>query len=176
MNYWPAEVANLAPCHAPLFDWMKTLAAPGTRTAQIHYGANGWVVHHVSNPYGHTTPSDGLCGVWPLGAAWLCWHLWEHYRFGGDRTFLEETAYPLLKGAARFLLDFLVEEPQTGRLVTCPSHSPENRFVAADGSHAWFTWGATMDLEIIHDLFTHTVRAAEILGTDQEFAAELTTL
>lgn len=174
MNYWPAEAANLAPCHTPLFDWMKTLVEPGTRTANVHYGARGWVVHHVSNPYGHTTPSDGLFGVWPMGAAWLCQHLWEHYRFGGDNAFLAETAYPLLKGAARFLLDFLIEEPQTGRLVTCPSHSPENRFVAPDGFHAWFTYGATMDLEIIHDLFTHTVRAAEILETDADFAAELT--
>ena len=174
MNYWPAEVTNLAPCHTALFDWMKTLVEPGTRTAKVHYGADGWVVHHVSNPYGHTTPSDGLFGVWPVGAAWLCQHLWEHYRFGGDESFLADTAYPLMKGAARFLLDFLVEEPQTGRLVTCPSHSPENRFVAPDGSQAWFTYGATMDLEIIHDLFTHTVRAAQILQTDPEFSAELT--
>jgi len=175
MNYWPAEAANLAECHAPLFDWMKILVAPGTRTAKVHYGANGgWVVHHVSNPYGHTTPSDGLFGVWPMGAAWLCRHLWEHYRFSGNQNFLAETAYPLLKGAARFLLGFLVEEPQTGRLVTCPSHSPENRFVAPDGSHAWFTYGATMDMEITHDLFTRTVQAAEILGADKNFAAELT--
>ena len=109
MNYWPAEVANLSECHLPLVDYMYTLVDPGAKTAMVHYGARGWVVHHLSDVWGFTVPADGVWGVWPMGAAWLCLHYWEHYRFGLDATFLRDRAYPALKEAATFCLHFLVE-------------------------------------------------------------------
>lgn len=172
MNYWPAEVAHLAECHRPLFDYMDSLVASGRRTAQVHYGARGWVVHHLSDIWGFTTPADGVWGIWPMGAAWLAQHPWEHYRFGGDKRFLSRQGYPLMREAARFVLDFLVEDSQ-GRLVTNPSHSPENRFRTDDGTESMFTVGATMDREIIHDLFTNCIAASEILAVDAPFRAEL---
>lgn len=174
MNYWLAEPTNLAECHLPLFDYMDSLVPSGTKTARVHYGCRGWVVHHLSDIFGFTTPADGVWGVWPMGAAWLCGHPYEHYLFSGDKGFLAERAYPLMKGAAEFMLDFLVEDPQ-GRLVTCPSHSPENRFRKADGTESMFTYGATMDLAIIRDLFTNCIEAAETLGTDESFRRELQT-
>ena len=177
MNYWPAEVCNLAECHAPLFDYMDTLVEPGSRTAKIHYGAGGWVVHHLSDVWGFTTPADGVHGIWPVGAAWLCQHLWEHYRFSGDGEFLEKRAYPLMKGAARFILDFLVEAPEgtpvAGKLVTNPSHSPENSFLKPDGTRSMFTYAATMDLEIVHELFTNCLESIRILGGGEQFDADL---
>lgn len=173
MNYWPAEVTNLTECHEPLLDFIGTLVEPGGRTAKVHYGCRGWVVHHLTDVWGFTTPADGIQGVWPMGGAWLAQHLWEHYTYTGDRKYLKERAYPLMKGAARFCLDFLVEEPGTGRLVTNPSHSPENRFRKPDGTESKFTYGATMDLEILHDLFTNCIHASEVLDTDREFREEL---
>ena len=172
MNYWPAEAANLSECHMPLFDLMDSLVASGERTAQVHYGARGWVVHHLTDIFGFTTPADGVWGIWPMGAAWLAQHPYEHYEFTGDVDFLRERAYPLMKGAALFLLDFLVEEPG-GRLVTNPSHSPENSFRKPDGTTSMFTYGATMDLMIVHDLFTNCIEASTILGIDAEFREEL---
>jgi len=174
MNYWPAEVANLSECHLPLFDYMDSLVASGERTARAHYGARGWVVHHLSDIFGFTTPADGVWGIWPMGAAWLAQHPYEHYRFTGDETFLRDRAYPLMKGAALFLLDFLVEGPD-GRLVTNPSHSPENSFRTPGGGTSMFTCGATMDLVIIHDLFTNCIEASTILGIDAGFRQELQT-
>lgn len=172
MNYWPAEVANLGECHLPLFDYMDSLVPSGEHTAQAHYGARGWVVHHLSNVFGFTTPADGVWGIWPMGAAWLAQHPYEHYLFSGDRAFLEKRAYPLMKGAALFLLDYLAEDPQ-GRLVTNPSHSPENSFLKPDGTKSMFTYGATMDLMIIHDLFSNCIEASKILDSDAEFRAQL---
>jgi alpha-L-fucosidase 2 len=172
MNYWPAEVANLGECHLPLFDYMDSLVPSGERTARVHYGARGWVVHHLSDLFGFTTPADGVWGIWPMGAAWLAQHPFEHYLFSGDREFLAQRAYPLMKGAALFILDFLVEDPQ-GRLVTNPSHSPENSFKKSDGTKSMFTYGATMDLEIIHDLFTNCIEASKTLDADAEFRAQL---
>lgn len=172
MNYWPVEVANLAECHRPLFDYMQSLVPSGERTARVHYGCRGWVVHHLSDIFGFTAPADGVWGIWPMGAAWLCRHPYEHFLFSGDKEFLRRQAYPLMKGAALFCLDFLVEDPQ-GRLVTCPSHSPENRFRKSDGTESMFTYGATMDLMILHDLFTSCIDAARILGVDDDFRAEL---
>jgi alpha-L-fucosidase 2 len=172
MNYWPAEVCNLAECHVPLFDYMDSLVPSGERTAQVHYGCRGWVVHHLSDVWGFTTPADGVWGVWPVGAAWLCQHPYEHYLFSGDKEFLAERAYPLMKGAALFILDFLVEDPQ-GRLVTNPSHSPENSFRKPDGTKSMFTYGATMDLMIAHDLFTNCIEASKVLGIDELFRARL---
>ena len=172
MNYWPAEVCNLAECHVPLFDYMASLVPSGERTAKVHYGCRGWVVHHLSDVWGFTTPADGVWGVWPMGAAWLCQHPYEHYLFSGDEEFLANRAYPLMKGAALFILDFLVEDPQ-GRLVTNPSHSPENSFRRPDGTTSMFTYGATMDLMIVHDLFWNVIGASTVLGVDEPFRAEL---
>ena len=177
MNYWVPEICNLAECHIPLFDYMDTLVEPGSRTAEYHYGAGGWVVHHLSDVWGFTTPADGIWGIWPVGAAWLCGHVWEHYLFGGDKDFLIGQGYPLMKGAARFMLDFLVEAPEdtpfAGKLVTNPSHSPENSFLKPDGTRSLFTYAATMDLEIIHELFTNCIACIDVLGGDEEFRAEL---
>ncbi len=171
MNYWPAEVTNLADCHTPLFALLESLVEPGRETAKAHYNCRGFVVHHLTDAWGFTTPADGLCGLWPMGAAWMCYHLWEHFQFSRDVEFLAR-AYPTLREAALFMLDFLVQGPD-GYFVTCPSHSPENRFIAPDGSPCWFTYGATMDLQIIHGLFASVMAASEILNTDREFAREV---
>ena len=176
MNYWPAEPCNLAECHLPLFDWMESIVPSGERTAKVHYGCRGWVVHHLSNPFGFTTPADGVWGVWPMGAAWLAQHAWEHYAFGQDKDWLARQGYPLIKGAARFVLDFLVEAPPgtpvAGKLVPVPSHSPENSFRKPDGTVSKFTYAATMDLQICHDVLRNAAEAARVLGTDADFRAE----
>lgn len=176
MNYWPVEVCNLSECHLPLFDYMESLVKPGNITAKIHYAADGWVVHHLSDVWGFTTPADGVWGIWPVGAAWLCQHVWEHYLFTGDEQFLKNTAYPLMKGAARFILDFLVEAPEgtpvAGKLVTAPSHSPENSFLKPDGTRSMFTYAATMDLEIIHELFANCIQSIKIISEDGDFDAD----
>jgi alpha-L-fucosidase 2 len=176
MNYWPAEITNLSELHLPLFDLAEALVAPGEKTAKTLYGANGWVVHHLTDAWGFTAPADGPQGIWPMGAAWLAQHPWEHYTYTGDVTFLKKRAYPIMKGAARFILDFLVEAPAgtacPGKLVTNPSYSPENAFFLPDGSTSVFTYGATMDLEIIHDLLTHCIEACNILNQDKDFRDE----
>lgn len=176
MNYWPAEITNLSEMHLPLFDLSEALVKPGERTAQVLYGARGWVVHHLTDAWGFTAPADGPQGIWPMGAAWLVRHAWEHYCFNGDKDFLAKRGYPLMKGAARFILDFLVEAPAgtpyAGKLVTNPSYSPENSFFLPDGKESVFTYGATMDLEIIHDLLTNCMDASEVLGVDAGFRAE----
>jgi alpha-L-fucosidase 2 len=167
MNYWPAEVTNLAECHEPLFDLLEELREAGRRTAREHYGARGFVAHHNTDLWRVATPVDGArWGLWPLVAAWLSTHLFEHYAFGGDVSFLRR-AYPVLKEASEFLLDFLVEDEQ-GRLVTNPSHSPENAFVDEKGHEGVLCVGATMDFGIIRELFEGCLRAAEILGEDAE--------
>lgn len=173
MNYWPAEITNLSELHMPLFDLADALVEPGSKTAKVLYGADGWVVHHLTDAWGFTAPADGPQGIWPVGAAWLARHPWEHYAFTGDETFLRERAYPLMKGAAEFILDFLVEAPEgsacPGKLVTNPSYSPENAFFLPNGKTTVFTYGATMDMEIIHDLLTHCIMSCDILGVDADF-------
>ncbi len=177
MNYWPAEVANLAECHLPLFDLMDRLSKAGADTAKRMYGAEGWVVHHLTDVWGFTVPADGVWGVWPVGAAWLARHPWEHYLFTRDVAFLRQRGYPLMKGAAEFLLDFLVTAPEgtpfAGKLVTNPSHSPENAFRRADGTVSSFTYGSTMDLEIARDLFENCLAAAAVVGDYTEFVDRL---
>ena len=176
MNYWPAETTNLSECHLPLFDLMDNLVTPGSRTAQVQYGAKGWVVHHLTDTWGFTACADGPQGIWPMGAAWLARHPFEHYQFTGDKTFLAQRAWPLMKGAARFILDFMVEAPAgtpvAGRLITNPSYSPENAFYLPDGQQSVFTYGATMDLMIIHDLLTNCITASRILNLDADFRKE----
>ncbi len=173
MNYWLADATNIGECNAALFDYMDALAEAGAKTAKYHYAARGWVVHHLSDIFGFTAPADGIWGVWPMGGAWLAQHPWQHYLFTGDREFLARRGYPLMKGAAEFILDFLVEAPAgtpvAGKLVTAPSHSPENRFRKADGTVAQFTYAATMDIEICRDLLANCIAATRALGTDSEF-------
>ncbi|MDO8684852.1 MAG: glycoside hydrolase family 95 protein [Armatimonadota bacterium] len=172
MNYWPAEVCNLAECAEPLIELTDSLREPGRKTAQVHYGCKGWVAHHLTDAWGFTAPADGVWGIWPMGGAWLCQHVWEHYAFSGDRKYLKDRAYPIMKESAQFLLDFLVEDNK-GRLVTNPSHSPENSFRLPDGGTAVLCVGATMDFMVIHDLFTNCIQASEILNIDNEFREQL---
>ncbi|MFN8096426.1 MAG: glycoside hydrolase family 95 protein, partial [Vicinamibacteria bacterium] len=172
MNYWPAEVANLAECQEPLFDLIEELREPGRRVAKEHYGAGGFVAHHNTDLWRQATPVDGArWGLWPMGAAWLSTHLFEHYAFSGDEAFLRK-AYPTLKEASQFLLDFLVED-EKGRLVTNPSHSPENAFIDEKGQEGVLCVGATMDFGIIRELFDDTLEASRRLGEDAEFAGRL---
>ena len=170
MNYWPAESTNLSECHEPLLRMVSELVENGARTARVQYGARGWVCHHNTDLWRQTAPIDGpLWGFWPTGGAWLCTHLWNHYEFSGDKQFLARV-YPVMKGAAEFFLDTLVPDPKRKWLVTCPSISPENKHPAGVAICA----GPTMDTQIIRDLFSQCRRAAEILGTDKAFTAQLT--
>ncbi len=173
MNYWPAEITNLSEMHEPLFDLSEALVPFGERTAKVLYGAKGWVVHHLTDAWGFTAPADGPQGIWPMGAAWLAQHPWEHYCHTLDKDFLAKRAYSLMKGAAEFILDFLVVAPPgtacPGKLVTNPSYSPENAFIMPNGEHSVFTYGATMDMEIIHDLLTNCIEASKILNIDKDF-------
>jgi alpha-L-fucosidase 2 len=165
MNYWPAEVANLSECHEPLFALLEDVAQTGAVTAREHYGARGWVLHHNTDLWRGTAPINASNhGIWVTGGAWLSLHLWEHYRFTGDRDFLARRAYPLMKGAATFFVDFLIEDPKTGWLISAPSNSPENGGLVA---------GPTMDHQIIRTLFAATAEAAELLGVDAAFASRL---
>ncbi|GIX08137.1 MAG: alpha/beta hydrolase [Candidatus Poribacteria bacterium] len=172
MNYWHAETTALPECHQAFLEFIASLVESGSRTAERHYGCRGWTVHHNTDLWRATTPCDGAgWGLWPMGAAWLCQHLWEHYAFSGDRSVLERY-YPVMREAARFILDFLIED-ETGCLVTCPSTSPENRFLTPEGERAGLCVSATMDRAIIEDLFGHCIQAAELLGRDQELVAEM---
>lgn len=179
MNYWPAEVTNLSEMHQPLLSWIKDLSQTGKTTAREFYGAKGWVAHHnadiwgQSNPVGNVGDGDPLWANWYMGANWLCQHLWEHYSFTGDKTFLKEKAYPVMKEAALFSLDWLVED-KDGFLVTAPSTSPENKFKDPKGGEAAVSIATTMDISIIHDLFSNLIEAADVLGTDPEFKKMLT--
>jgi alpha-L-fucosidase 2 len=172
MNYWPAEVTNLAETHLPLFDYLESLREPGRRTAKVHYNARGFVAHHISDIFGFTSPGDlPRSGLWPTGAAWLAQHLWEHYEFNPDRPFLER-AYPTLREASEFFLDYLVPDAK-GRLVSGPSVSPENRYRLPNGQVGILCMGPSMDHQIIDRLFTQTIRAAELLGRDADLRTQL---
>jgi alpha-L-fucosidase 2 len=170
MNYWPAEACNLAECVEPLIGMVKDLSETGARTAANMYGARGWVTHHNTDLWRATAPIDGPAwGMWPLGGAWLSQHLWDHYEFSGDKKYLAEV-YPVLKGAAIFFLDTLVEEPRTKWLVTNPSLSPENGHPFGTSVCA----GPTMDSQILRDLFANCIQASELLNTDADFRNQLT--
>ena len=174
MNYWIAELCNLTECHEPFFDLIDNLRIRGRQTARDVYGCRGFVAHHTTDAWHWTAPIGNVgYGMWPLGAAWSCQHLWEHYQYTGDGDFLRSRGYPIMKEAAEFFLDFLCEDPKTGKLVSGPSTSPENRFKTKDGQTAHLTMGCAMDQEIIWDLFTNCLEAAEILRIDDEFVREL---
>jgi alpha-L-fucosidase 2 len=167
MNYMAAETVNLAECTLPLFSLIDSLARHGRHTAKVMYNARGWVAHHLTDVFWRTAPADGVVGLWPMGSGWLTRHLYDHYLYSKDTVFLRQRAFPVMKEAALFYLDFLVPVPaglpMAGKLVTNPSHSPENAFQKADGSQYQFTYGATMDMQIIGELFTHCLRAIDAL-------------
>jgi alpha-L-fucosidase 2 len=165
MNYWPAELTNLSECHDPLFKLIEECAITGQKTAKTHYNANGWVLHHNTDQWRGTAPiNHSNHGIWVSGSGWLSTHLWEHYLFTQDEVFLRNRAYPIMKNAAVFYTDFLIEDPKTGWLISTPSNSPENGGLVA---------GPTMDHQIIRTLFKACVEASEILDHDGEFASKL---
>lgn len=165
MNYWPAEVTNLSETHQPLFQMLKELAVTGQETAKVMYNANGWVAHHNTDLWRTTGPVDGAFhGMWPNGGAWLTQHMWQHYLYTGDKNFLKE-AYPVLKGAADFFLDFLVEHPTYKWMVTSPSTSPEQ---GPPGKNTSITAGSTMDNQIVFDVLNNALEASKTLGVGDE--------
>jgi alpha-L-fucosidase 2 len=178
MNYWPAEVTNLAECHEPLFDLISDLSITGAETATLNYGCRGWTAHHntdlwrQSGPVGDYGHGDPVWANWPMSGGWLCQHLWEHFAFGGDIRFLRERAYPLMRGAAEFCLDWLYADEQ-GYLVTAPSTSPENKFTSERGQRAAVSVASTSDMAIIWDLFTNCLEAARLLDIDTDFQQQL---
>ena len=173
MNYWPAEVCNLSECHQPLFDMLKDLSVTGAKTAKTFYGINGWVTHHNTDLWRGAAPTDAArFGMWPVGGAWLCQHLWEHYAFTGDRQFLKEY-YPVMKGSAQFLLELMVEDPKHHWLVTPFSMSPEHGYFDSDGKMAFLSPSPTMDIAIIRELFPHCIEASKLLGVDEDFRGKL---
>jgi alpha-L-fucosidase 2 len=168
MNYWPVEDTNLSECHLPLFDALKDLAQTGAIVAKEHYNARGWVVHHNFDLWRGAAPINASNhGIWQTGGAWLSTHLWEHYLFTGDKTFLRDTAYPLMRGAALFFVDAMVKDPKTGYLYTGPSNSPEQ---------GGLVMGPTMDRSIVRSLFGEVIAASRILNTDTELRAQLTVM
>ncbi len=176
MNYWQADTGDLWETEEPLWSLIRDLRVTGAETARVDYHSRGWVLHHNTDLWRATTPVDGPWGIWPMGEAWLANRMWDHYEFSGDREFLQRDAYPAMKGAAEFVLGFLVEAPPgtpfAGRLVTNPSTSPENTYIL-NGKPEHLTYAPTMDIELIRELFENCRRAAATLGTDAEFRSEL---
>lgn len=176
MNYWPAETTNLAECHQPLLRFLGDLAATGAVTARHFYGARGWTVHHntdiwaLSNPVGDFGQGDPRWANWPMAGVWLSLNLWERFAFGGDRAWLQSTGYPLMKGAAEFAMDWLIEGPG-GVLVTSPSTSPENAYKTPDGYVGTVSMMTTSDLALVRGLFLNVIQASEALGIDAGFRA-----
>lgn len=173
MNYWPAEPTAMPEMVEPLIALVRDLAETGAVTAKQMYGARGWVCHHNTDLWRATAPIDGpQYGLWPMGGAWLCLHIWDRYDYGRDAGYLG-SVYPILKGACEFFLDTLVEDPASGWMVTNPSLSPENNHGHGAGS---LCAGPTMDMQILRALFTRTAKAAKVLGKDPAFIAELGTM
>jgi alpha-L-fucosidase 2 len=182
MNYWPSETANLSDCGLPLFNFISQLAQKGRVTAAVNYGAKGWTAHHNADIWAMTYPAGGIdfndprgnprWAIWPMGGAWLTRHLWEHYLFTGNRAFLADTAWPIMRSAAAFMLDWLIKNDQ-GYLVTSPATSPENNFLVNGKREGTVSIATTMDLSIIRDLFNNTILAARVLKEDDGFAAQL---
>ena len=178
MNYWPVETCNMAEMHEPLIDFIGRLALNGKKTAEINYGARGWVAHHNSDLWAQTSPvgdygdGDPVWALWPMGGVWMTQHLWEHYAFSGDEAFLRDTAYPIMKEAALFCLDWLIENKE-GYFITSPSTSPEQKFLVGDKRHA-VSAATTMDLSLIGELFDNCIKSTEQLQMDEDFAKTLT--
>ncbi|SDL71618.1 glycoside hydrolase family 95 protein [Pedobacter antarcticus] len=173
MNYWPAEITNLAEIHKPMIEFTKQLVGPGTKTAKTYYNTEGWVAHVIANPWKFTAPGEGAAwGSTLSGGAWLCEHLWQHYQFNPNLETLKEI-YPVLKGAAQFYKGILIRDPETGFLVTAPSNSPENSYKTEDGFVGQTTMGPAMDMQIGRELLGNTITAARLLGRDLNWADSL---
>ena len=172
MNYWPAEVCNLSECHMPLFEQIKNMVAKGRETARRMYGCRGFMCHHNTDIWGDTVTQDQWIpgSYWVMGAAWLCTHQWTHFEYTRDMEFLKEH-FPIMREAALFFLDYMIED--NGYLKTCPSVSPENTFILPSGERGSNTAGVTMDNQILRDLFTQCIKAAELLGVDDELNEEI---
>ena len=173
MNYWPAEVTNLSECHLPFIALTDSLRPRGRETAKKMCNSRGFMAHYDTNVWYWTT-SEGKAewGMWPMGAAWCCQHIWQHYLFTGDKEFLKKN-YPILKEASLFFVDYLAKDPKTGYLVTGPSSSPENKFITPDGKISNITMGPTMDMTITRELMNNTIAASKVLGEDKKFRKEL---
>lgn len=173
MNYWPAEVCNLSETALPLVNFMEKLQTPGSVTAQEMYHSRGWTVHHLTDPFGRTAVMDGVWGCFPMGGPWMTFPIFEHYAFTQNPNFLKNTAYPILKSSAQFVLDFLVKDKK-GQWVTAPSNSPENAYIdPVSGKAIDITYAATMDIQIITELFNNCILSTQILGEDEAFADTL---
>ncbi|WP_316816681.1 glycoside hydrolase family 95 protein [Pedobacter nyackensis] len=174
MNYWGAETGNLSEMHKPLFKFIERLAKTGTLTAKNYYNSNGWVCHHnsdiwaMTNPVGDSGKGDPCWANWAMGGVWMSTHLWEHYAFNPDKVYLKNQAYPLMKGAVQFCLDFLTPDKK-GNLVTAPSTSPENVYITDKGYRGETVYGGTADLSMIRELFTDYLKSAAVLGVDPDF-------
>jgi alpha-L-fucosidase 2 len=176
-NYWPAEITNLSELHTPLLELIENISKTGTSTAKNYYNSNGWMAAHnsdiwaMSNPVGEGKGNPQWSNF-SMGGAWLSTHLWEHYTFTQDVNFLRTKAYPILKGAATFCLDFLVKDKH-GHLITSPATSPENSYLTPDGFKGATLYGSTSDLAIIRECFIQTIKSAKILGVDSSFVLSL---
>jgi alpha-L-fucosidase 2 len=176
MAYWPSELTGLGHLAEPLHRFTSNLVPNGQKTARAYYNAPGWVAHVVSNPWGYTSPGEGAeWGSTLTGGAWLCEHIWEHYRFTRDTAFLR-LYYPVIKGAARFLQSILIQERDSGWLVTAPSNSPENSYVMPNGFKGQIAMGPAMDMQICRELMGASIEASRILGVDEDWRGELQAL
>lgn len=183
MNYWPVELTGLQDCHRPLLNFIKELSVNGRKTATVNYGmSTGWLAHHNSDVWSQTAPTGNYdidpkgsprWSCWPMAGVWFSQHLWEHYAFSGNKCYLQEEAYPLMKGAAEFVLQWLQKDNDTDYLVTNPSSSPENLFKYKDKNgneqSGEISKATTMDMAMIWDLFTNCIQASKVLGIDAAF-------
>jgi alpha-L-fucosidase 2 len=174
MNYWPAEVTNLSELHIPFLEFINDLREDGRKSAREVYGCKGIVAHYTTDLWHFTEPTGQIgYGMWPMGINWSCRHLWEHYLYTGDKAWLDTFAYPIMKEASEFCMDWLVKDPKTGRLVSGPSISPENKFLTRDGQKASMNMGPTMDQMIIWDLLNYTIETSAIIGRDASFRKKM---
>ncbi len=171
MNYWPSEITNLGELQEPFIDFIDALRPNAQRTAKEVYGMHGIVAHYTTDPWHFTEPTGDIgYGMWPMGIAWSCQNIWDHYQFGGDKVYLRKKSYPIMKQAAEFCIDWLVKDPVTGYLVSGPSISPENKFkIPGRKETACLVMGPTMDHMIIRDLLQNTIKASLVLDTDRMF-------
>jgi alpha-L-fucosidase 2 len=173
MNHWPLEVSNLSELNLPLVNLVEGMIKHGEKTARAYYNADGWIAHVITNVWGYTEPGESASwGITKAGAGWLCDNLWEHYAFTNDRDYLKRI-YPILKGSAQFYNSILIKDPKTGYQVTAPSSSPENSFYLPNGKTASICMGATIDNQIIRELFNNVITASKVLGVDADFSNKL---
>lgn len=173
-NYWSANIANMAETNAPLFTYIGLLAKYGSVTARKMYGCGGWVAHTINNVWGDTAPGSACSWAMNVTAgAWMATHLWTHYEYTLDKDYLREVGYPLLKETAQFFVDYMVEDPKTGYLLSGPSISPENGFRGADGRGYSLSMMPTIDRAVIYDIYNACIQSAKILGIDDDFSRRL---